>query len=121
MEAYDVIRSGSRVFETAFKLRASTSYGTKQHPAKGFWERGERVKKREKFCVVCGKRIPESSLRKTTCSEFCRSRYKCGYTPYKNCKKPPFDDLTTLQQKAHKEGMSYGKYMAMKYRKDEQN
>jgi hypothetical protein len=67
---------------------------------------------------VCGRRIPELSLRKTTCSDFCRSRYKSGYTPYKNCKEAPFDDLTLLQQKAHEAGMSYGKYMAMKYGKE---
>jgi len=66
-----------------------------------------------KFCVVCGRRIPQLSLRKVTCSEFCRARKKCGYAPYRNYTKPPFDDLTVLQQRAHSEGMSYGKYVAM--------
>ena len=73
------------------------------------------MKKRKKFCIVCGKSIPEMSRRKTTCSEFCRSRYKCGDTPYKNCKEIPFNALTTAQMEAAKLGMSYGKYMAMKY------
>lgn len=66
-----------------------------------------------KFCVVCGRRIPQLSLRKVTCSEFCRARKKCGYAPYINYTKPPFDDLTMLQQKAHRAGMSYGKYVAL--------
>ena len=66
-----------------------------------------------KFCVVCGRRIPEISMRRKTCSDFCLRRKKCGYAPYLKYKKPPFDDLTLLQQKAHKAGMSYGKYMAM--------
>ena len=66
-----------------------------------------------KFCVVCGRRIPEMSLRKVTCSEFCRARKKCGYAPYRNYTKPPFDDLIMLQQKAHSKGLSYGKYVAM--------
>ena len=65
-----------------------------------------------KFCIVCGRRIPALSLRRKICSEFCHSRYKCGYAPYKNYKFPPYDDLTELQKKAHAAGMSYGKYMA---------
>ncbi|MBE7033691.1 MAG: hypothetical protein E7406_05640 [Ruminococcaceae bacterium] len=71
-----------------------------------------------KFCIVCGRRIPELSLRRRTCSEFCRARYKCGYAPYKNCKELPYDDLTSIQEEAQKAGMSYGKYMAMKYKKE---
>ena len=67
---------------------------------------------RGKFCVVCGRRIPELSMRKKTCSDFCNRRKKCGYAPYIDCPKLPYDDLTTLQQEAHKRGMSYGKYMA---------
>jgi len=68
-----------------------------------------------KFCVVCGRRIPELSLRRRTCSEFCRARYKCGYAPYSRFKELPYDDLTELQQNAQAKGMSYGKYMAMRY------
>lgn len=74
-----------------------------------------------KFCVVCGRRIPELSLRRRTCSEFCRSRYKCGYAPYKNYTALPYDDLTSLQEEAHERGMSYGKYMAMKYNEPQTN
>ena len=71
-----------------------------------------------KFCVVCGRRIPEMSLRKVTCSEFCRARKKCGYAPYRNYTRPPFDDLTMLQQKAQRSGMSYGKFVAQMYGKE---
>lgn len=72
-----------------------------------------------KFCIVCGRRIPQLSLRKSTCSEYCRRRYKSGYAPYKNCKELPYDyDLTSIQQEAQKRGMSYGKYVAMKYEKE---
>lgn len=72
-----------------------------------------------KFCIVCGRRIPELSLRRRTCSEFCRSRYKCGYAPYSNFKVLPYNDLTELQQNAQAAGMSYGKYMAMKSAREE--
>lgn len=67
-----------------------------------------------KFCVVCGRRIPELSMRKKTCSDFCRARRKCGYTPYINCKEPPFKDLTDLQKEAQKMGLSYGKYIVLR-------
>ena len=70
-----------------------------------------------KFCIVCGRRIPELSLRRRTCSDFCRARYNCGYAPYKRYSALPYDDLTSIQEDAHKMGMSYGKYMAMKYEK----
>lgn len=70
-----------------------------------------------KFCIVCGRRIPELSLRRRTCSDFCRARYNCGYAPYKRYSALPYDDLTSIQEDAHKVGMSYGKYMAMKYEK----
>ena len=75
------------------------------------------MRKNGKFCIVCGRRIPEMSLRKRTCSDYCRSRYKCGYAPYKDCETFPYDDLTAIQQEAQKLGMSYGKYVAMKYEK----
>ena len=64
-----------------------------------------------KFCVVCGRKIPELSLRRRLCSDFCRRRKKSGYAPYINCTEPPFNDLTELQQKAQEKGMSYGQYM----------
>lgn len=67
-----------------------------------------------KFCVVCGRRIPELSLRKRTCSEFCRARKKCGYAPYLHFKEPPFEDLTRLQQQAQAAGLSYGQYIALR-------
>lgn len=68
-----------------------------------------------KFCVVCGRRIPELSLRRRTCSEFCHRRKKAGYAPYINCSELPFKDLTVLQKQAQSEGLSYGKYMAKLY------
>ena len=74
-----------------------------------------------KFCVVCGRRIPELSLRRRVCSDFCRARKKSGYAPYINYTEPPFEDLTNLQKKAQAHNMSYGKYMAMKYKKESEN
>ena len=71
-----------------------------------------------KFCIVCGRRIPELSRRRTTCSEFCRRRYKCGYTPFKGFKHLPYEDLTSIQEEAHVVGVSYGKYMVTRYEKE---
>lgn len=68
-----------------------------------------------KFCIVCGRSIPDASSRKTICSEACRIRYKRGDTPFKGYKGPIRDALTEAQQAAAKLGMSYGQYMAMKY------
>ena len=68
-----------------------------------------------KFCVVCGRRIPELSLRKITCSKACYVKKKGGYAPYLNCTEPPYEDLTALQQKAQKKNLSYGQYMATLY------
>lgn len=65
-----------------------------------------------KFCVVCGRRIPELSRRMVTCSKSCYKRKKSGYAPYINYTSPPYEDITQLQQKAQAAGMSYGKYMA---------
>lgn len=73
-----------------------------------------------KFCIVCGRRIPELSLRKKTCSEFCRSRSKCGYAPYKDCTELPYDDLTSIQEEAQSAGMTYGKYMATRKAEDKE-
>ncbi len=66
-----------------------------------------------KFCVVCGRKIPELSLRRRVCSDFCRRRKKSGYAPYINFDMPPHEDLTELQQKAQAKGLSYGQYMAL--------
>jgi hypothetical protein len=71
-----------------------------------------------KFCVVCGRTIPELSLRKVTCSERCRARKKCGYAPFIDYTEPPlhrFNDLTAVQKLAANAGMSYGKYVALDY------
>lgn len=73
----------------------------------------EPSERKIKFCVVCGRRIPELSRRKITCGPFCRKRKKCGYAPYIDYKMPPYEDLTGIQQKAQEAGLSYGKYMAM--------
>jgi hypothetical protein len=70
------------------------------------------MESKTKFCVVCGKKIPELSRRKVTCSDYCRSRKKCGYAPYLNYDVPPFGDLTEYQMAAQKRGMSYGQYVA---------
>ena len=71
-----------------------------------------------KFCVVCGRKIPELSMRKRTCSVFCAKRKKAGYAPYINCDKPPFSDLAEMQRKAAEKGMSYGQYVAMKQKEE---
>ena len=65
-----------------------------------------------KFCVVCGRRIPELSLRRRICSDFCYRRKKSGYAPYINYTLPPFSEVTEIQIKAQEKGMSYGKYVA---------
>lgn len=67
-----------------------------------------------KFCYVCGRRIPELSMRRTTCSPLCSMRKKNGYAPYKKHEKPPYDDITAVQQKAQAMGLSYGQYVAMR-------
>lgn len=72
------------------------------------------MERKTKFCVVCGRRIPELSLRKVTCGKFCYRRKKGGYAPYINYKVQPYDDLTLLQKKAQEMGISYGKYMALR-------
>ena len=79
------------------------------------YAKGKDMCTETKFCVVCGRRIPELSLRKITCSKACYKRKKGGYAPYTDYKKPPYEDLTALQQKAQEKNMSYGKYMAMLY------
>ena len=39
------------------------------------------MEKKIKFCVVCGRKIPELSRRRSVCSDFCRRRKKSGYAP----------------------------------------
>lgn len=78
------------------------------------------MKDRVKFCVVCGRIIPELSQRKVTCSERCRARKKSGYAPFIDYTEPPlhrFEDLTTVQMLAAKAGLSYGQYVAQDYEK----
>ena len=72
------------------------------------------MEERVKFCVVCGRKIPQMSQRRITCSKFCMTRKKSGYAPYLNYEKPPYEDLTHIQKMAHEAGLSYGKYMALK-------
>ena len=67
-----------------------------------------------KFCVVCGRRIPELSRRKVTCGPLCRKRKKCGYAPYAESTEPPYKDLTSIQKEAQALGLSYGQYMAQR-------
>lgn len=84
------------------------------------------LNKTVKFCVVCGRMIPELSLRRRVCSERCRNRKKSGYAPYINCTEPPlinyeglpFDEITVIQKEAHSNGMSYGQYVALKYKEE---
>ena len=75
----------------------------------------KRLKKKYeiKFCVVCGRRIPELSRRKLTCSDYCKTRKKCGYAPYIDFTEPQYDDLATVQKKAREKGLSYGQYVAL--------
>ena len=78
------------------------------------YAKGKKTMDKIKFCVVCGRRIPELSMRKKTCGILCARKKKSGYAPYINYDRPPYEDLTRLQQMAHKAGMSYGKFMAVK-------
>lgn len=74
------------------------------------------MKENVKFCVVCGRIIPAMSLKKVTCSARCRGRKKSGYAPYINYTEPPLcalNDLTEVQRRAAKAGLSYGKYVAL--------
>ncbi len=75
--------------------------------------------KKEKFCIVCGRRIPKMSERRKICSIACAQSRRRGFAPYEKFKSPPFDELTQLQQKAQALNMSYGKYMAIHAGKEE--
>lgn len=76
---------------------------------------------KEKFCIVCGRRIPKTSERRKLCGIACEQSRRRGYAPYIKMKAPPFDELTQLQQKAQAQNMSYGQYMAAKYSRAEKN
>lgn len=72
-----------------------------------------------KFCIVCGRKIPESSNRHKICSERCARKRKnltrSGLAaPYEYAQEPPiaYYSLGELQKRAMAEGMSYGKYMS---------
>ena len=75
-----------------------------------------------KFCIVCGKRIPESSSRKKLCSVRCDRRRR-AYTrqgksaPYEHCTEPPLQarSLGELNAAAMAEGLSYGRYIQKYY------
>ena len=66
-----------------------------------------------KWCIVCGRKIPELSKRKKTCGDACRQKAKRGFAPYRNCTSPPKLSLSDVQMQAQAKGMSYGKYVAM--------
>lgn len=75
-----------------------------------------------KFCIVCGKRIPECSNRHKICSERCARRRKNltrkgMAAPYEYAKEPPiaYYSLGEIQKRASAAGLSYGKYMSRVY------
>lgn len=72
-----------------------------------------------KFCIVCGKRIPENSPRHKLCSERCKlkRRYllrRGMAAPYEYAKDPPIEaySLGEIQKRAMDAGLSYGQYMS---------
>ena len=85
---------------------------------------GMKVTKRKnegavKFCIVCGKKIPESSNRHKICGERCRlkRRYlarRGQAAPYEYATEPPIAaySLGELQRRAREAGLSYGQYMS---------
>ena len=75
-----------------------------------------------KFCIVCGKRIPECSNRHKICSERCAKRRKNltrkgMAAPYEYAKEPPiaYYSLGEIQKRARAAGLSYGQYMSRVY------
>lgn len=77
-----------------------------------------------KFCIVCGKRIPENSPRHKICSNECRLKRrqfnKKGLpAPYENCTEPPAQakPLSEINAEARRSGLSYGQFMAERYAK----
>lgn len=89
-----------------------TAYVSRKKRAAKTYLRRKKMKNEVKFCVVCGRKIPEISMRRKTCSNFCARRKKGGYAPYLFYKNPPYEDLTSIQKKAQNASMSYGKYVA---------
>lgn len=72
-----------------------------------------------KFCIVCGKRIPECSNRQKICSNHCaRVRKNLAHrgmaAPYEYADEPPIESysLGELQRRAMEAGLSYGQYMS---------
>lgn len=72
-----------------------------------------------KFCIVCGRKIPENSNRHKLCSERCRlkRRYLARRglpAPYEDAKEPPISaySLGEIQKRAMAAGLSYGQYMS---------
>ncbi len=72
-----------------------------------------------KFCIVCGRKIPECSNRHKICSERCAKKRK-NLTrnglpaPYEYATEPPitYYSLGEIQRRARAEGLSYGQYMS---------
>lgn len=75
-----------------------------------------------KFCIVCGRKIPECSNRHKICSERCAKKRK-NLTrnglpaPYEYATEPPitYYSLGEIQRRARAEGLSYGQYMSRLY------
>ncbi len=72
-----------------------------------------------KFCIVCGKRIPECSNRHKICSDRCARKRKNlarqGLAaPYEYATEPPIASYTLgeIQKRAMAAGLSYGQYMS---------
>lgn len=71
-----------------------------------------------KFCIVCGKRIPETSNRHKICSDRCARKRKNLHrrgmpAPYENAIESPAQahTLAELNAEARKLGLTYGQYM----------
>ena len=75
-----------------------------------------------KFCIVCGKRIPECSSRHKICSNRCARKRKNlarhgMAAPYEYATEPPIASysLGELERRAAAVGLSYGQYMSKLY------
>lgn len=75
-----------------------------------------------KFCIVCGKRIPECSNRHKLCSRRCARKRKNlarqgMAAPYEYADEPPLASysLGELERRAMEAGLSYGQYMSKLY------
>ncbi len=75
-----------------------------------------------KFCIVCGKRIPECSSRHKICSNRCARKRKNlarhgMAAPYEYAAEPPIASYTLgeLNKRAADMGLSYGQYMGKIY------